>query len=196
MRILCIKTQKLPPEWARETCVSRDVFFKTVKDADMEWVERASAEQDESYKQIIPYILFENTAGELLCYRRHGTETRLHGFYSCGTGGHIDWTDKRETLEQTARAGIERELSEELENYDAGLLTLEYLGIINDTAEAVSRVHLGLVYRARCAAGYIPSPGEELSGAQWFTPETLAPLEKEAWSELALRLYRAAVTAR
>ncbi|MDR0551390.1 MAG: NUDIX domain-containing protein [Spirochaetaceae bacterium] len=188
MRILCIKTTALPAEWVKESRALAVDFFEKVKDEDAEWIERADAEQDESYKQIIPYIVLENPGGELLCYQRHGTEARLRGLYSCGTGGHIDWTDRRETLPLTIKAGIARELSEELENYNAGSLLLEYLGIINDTEQPVSRVHLGLVYRARCADGYVPRCGEELSGASWLSPAALSALEKEAWTRLALRL--------
>ena len=188
MKILCIKTNDLPPAWVTDSCTRAAPFFSQINTAHACWIERASAEKDESYKQIIPYILLQNTAGELLCYKRHGTEKRLHGFYSCGVGGHIDSDDSGETLELTVRRGMERELAEELANFSRAGLDFEYAGLINDTQSAVVRVHLGLVFRALCKPDYVPAPAEELDGAVWKQVPELRTLPLETWSALALRL--------
>src|SRR5213593_910479 len=55
---------------------------------------RSEAEQDKRYKQLIPYVLIICN-GRILRYRRGkgGQETRLHGLYSVGVGGHISEED-------------------------------------------------------------------------------------------------------
>jgi predicted NUDIX family phosphoesterase len=154
----------------------------------MRWVERSLAEKDPSYKQIIPYIIVQNSAGQFLCYPRHGAEERLHGYYSCGIGGHIDEVDKRESFAETVRVGMTRELSEEISNFAPELVELSFKGIINETESEVGQVHLGVVYLARCRGAYLPLPSEETGGMEWKTAEELASLEKELWSDLALGL--------
>src|SRR5690348_17937076 len=56
---------------------------------------RSEAEQDRRYKQLIPYVLLVSN-GKILRYRRGkgGQETRLHGLYSVGVGGHISEEDR------------------------------------------------------------------------------------------------------
>jgi predicted NUDIX family phosphoesterase len=188
VQILCVKTNSLPLEWTQKTRALCADVFSHVRDADIHWIERGHAENDETYRQIIPYIVIMDTAGKFLCYPRHGNEARLHGFYSCGIGGHIDIPDKHETFSQTVYAGLARELSEELANFSQDSLLLEYRGIINDIDSPVSRVHFGLVFLGRCAEGYLPAPSAELSGARWLSRKELEGQKKEAWSKLALEL--------
>src|SRR5438270_9930341 len=54
------------------------------------YLNRSDAEQDKRYKQLIPYVLVI-CDGKILRYRRGrgGQETRLHGLYCVGIGGHI-----------------------------------------------------------------------------------------------------------
>src|SRR5213593_2530317 len=58
------------------------------------YLNRSEAEQDRRYKQLIPYVLVICN-GKILRYRRGrgGQETRLHGLYSVGIGGHISEED-------------------------------------------------------------------------------------------------------
>jgi predicted NUDIX family phosphoesterase len=186
--ICCVETSALPAAWIRESGAFPLDIHATLNATHVRWIERAIAEDDPAYKQLIPYVLIRNSAGQLLCYPRHGTEARLHGLYSCGIGGHIDAIDRRETLVETVNAGMMRELGEELSNFEPSAIQLEYRGIINDADSGVGQVHLGLVYVAQCAAGYIPAPDEELAGAEWLNIEQLRSLRKEAWSDLAFRL--------
>jgi predicted NUDIX family phosphoesterase len=186
MKICCIERRIVPLSWLHGTGLIADDFFSTVSDDSLLWIERSHAEEDESYKQIIPYVLVQNSAGDLLSYRRHGTEARLHGLYSCGIGGHIEECDRHESFASTVRAGLLRELAEELINFTEDSVDLMYKGLISDAASAVSRVHLGLVFTARCHAGFIPQPGEELTGMEWKTPEAVRVLRTEQWTTLAL----------
>jgi len=57
------------------------------------WLERAQAEHDERYLQLIPYLLLHDASGQLWCYQRSGGDARLQGRCSCGVGGHVDAED-------------------------------------------------------------------------------------------------------
>lgn len=130
------------------------------------WVEREHAETDESYLQIIPYLIIEkqNNFGEedseFFMYQRlkKGKEARLHDNYSLGVGGHIDWDKDGVTLYNLVPSrdvvfmSAKDELNEEVnllgtaQNFSAlqpdDVLWLDH---IYDDSNAVGRVHLGLV---------------------------------------------------
>src|SRR5271156_577764 len=61
---------------------------------DLTYLNRSDAEQNRSYKQLIPYALLICN-GRILRYQRGklGGEKRLHGLYSVGIGGHISEED-------------------------------------------------------------------------------------------------------
>lgn len=188
MKICCVETVKLPPAWIKGTSVLAADFFETARDSDMRWVERSDAETDPAYKQIIPYIVMRDSAARILCYPRHGSEERLHGLYSCGIGGHIDESDHKGGFAETVKAGMFRELAEEIRNFDPERVNLVYKGIINETDTPVGAVHLGLVYLAVSKAAYRPEPSEETAGMAWKTIGELKSLNMERWSRLALKL--------
>ncbi|MFN3412355.1 MAG: hypothetical protein ACK4YF_09375, partial [Exilispira sp.] len=64
--------------------------------------QRDIVEHDISKKQIIPYIIIQDSQNRFFIYRRKGNEKRLHGFYSSGTGGHIDYEDIKENIKKEA----------------------------------------------------------------------------------------------
>jgi predicted NUDIX family phosphoesterase len=190
MKICCVDTNRLPAELTAGTAARAVDFFSFVSAADIRWIERSEAETNNAYKQIIPYIVVLQSSGRILCYPRHGAESRLHGFYSCGIGGHIDIEDGRDTFEKTVTTGMMRELKEELADFRENRVELVYRGIINETESPVGQVHLGLVYTALCMGDYAPQPSEETSGMEWKTPEELKLIKKELWSDLALELIK------
>ncbi|MDR1279039.1 MAG: NUDIX domain-containing protein, partial [Treponema sp.] len=152
------------------------------------WIERAEAETEPRYRQIIPYIIMQDSESRLLCYPRHGSEQRLHGLWSCGIGGHIDEDDNGGGFAETVKTGMLRELSEELANFNPNMVNLVYKGIINELDTPVGRVHLGLVYLALCKDDYKPEPSEETAGMEWKTTAQMESLNMEQWSHLALKL--------
>jgi predicted NUDIX family phosphoesterase len=108
---------------------------------------RAQAEKDPAYKQIIPYVLvaFENSVLHYVRGKKAG-EQRLVAKGSIGIGGHMNETD--ESLfamdEQAYRAGVEREVNEEIRidtRFDDRIVAL-----LNDDTTDVGRVHLGIVH--------------------------------------------------
>ncbi|UXF00117.1 DNA mismatch repair protein MutT [Fervidobacterium riparium] len=109
------------------------------------FVERAKAEYDESIRQIIPYIVLKD-GDEYIFFKRtsNQTEKRLHNLITLGVGGHLNTEDSNEPKE-CLQKGLWRELKEEV---DVELLSMEYVGLINDMENPVSRVHIGVLYIA------------------------------------------------
>ena len=109
------------------------------------YLNRTEAEQDKRYKQLIPYVLLI-CDGKILRYRRGkgGQETRLHGLYSVGVGGHISDEDHGLFSKDVGYwDGMRRELMEEVaieEVKDAAV------AVINDDSTDVGYVHFGVVH--------------------------------------------------
>lgn len=106
---------------------------------------RSEAEQDRRYKQLIPYVLLLCN-GKILRYRRGkgGQETRLHGLYSVGIGGHI--SDEDHGLFSTGigyEEGMRRELMEEVA---VDQVNAPAVALINDDSTEVGYVHFGVVH--------------------------------------------------
>lgn len=111
------------------------------------YLNRSEAEQDRRYKQLIPYVLII-CGDKILRYRRGkgGQETRLHGLYSVGIGGHISEEDSGLFSKQLGyEEGMRRELLEEVAIED---LQEAAVGVINDDSTDVGYVHFGVVHVA------------------------------------------------
>jgi len=155
--------------------------------ANLLYLNRSDAEQDPRYKQLIPYVLV--FCGEkILRYRRGkgGEETRLHGLYSVGIGGHISEEDHELfSRDRGYREGMQRELMEEVAISD---MEEAAVAVINDDSTEVGRVHFGVVHVVQVAGE--PSPGRR-SGI--VRPE-FVPINEavenvagyESWSRLCL----------
>ncbi len=146
-RVLCFE-RKLFEELGVFQGLSLDVekYLPVVTaPANLRYRNRSDAEQDQRYKQLIPYVLiFCN--GRILRYRRGkgGQETRLHGLYSVGIGGHISEEDHGMfSKDRGYQDGMRRELMEEVaitEVKDAAV------AVINDDSTEVGTVHFGVVH--------------------------------------------------
>lgn len=106
---------------------------------------RGDVEDDPSFQQIIPYIVFNcETRFFIYKYLPQAGESRLVDTYQIGIGGHINESDvngANDVLEE----GMMREWSEEV-NYSGGFLEKKFIGLLNDDTNPVEQVHLGLVY--------------------------------------------------
>ncbi|HEV2318873.1 MAG TPA: hypothetical protein VGV18_03940 [Verrucomicrobiae bacterium] len=114
------------------------------------YLDRTQAEHDQRYKQIIPYALIL-CGDKILRYRRgkRGAESRLHGLYSVGVGGHIreqeNWPFSRGL---GYREAMRRRLMEEL---DMDMTRETAVAVINDDSTEVGSVHFGVVHIVRVA---------------------------------------------
>jgi predicted NUDIX family phosphoesterase len=111
---------------------------------------RNEAEQDKRFKQLIPYVLVICN-GRILRYRRGkgGQETRLHGLFSVGIGGHISEEDHGLfSAGPGYQEGMRRELMEEVAIDDFNDAAV---AVINDDSTDVGQVHFGVVHIVRVA---------------------------------------------
>lgn len=192
--VLCIKRKLIPPEWVSIESIIKtpeNDFFSICQTAGFEWVERAHAENDPSYKQVIPYILIQSSAEDkTAAYRRQGSEKRLHDLWSVGIGGHINPIDidsDTDSFREILLAGMDRELDEELISRPAAA-TPRFIGTINEERTEVGSVHLGAVFQLMATDLSRFVPGEELTDFQWIPSDRLGSLNLELWSDMALKL--------
>jgi len=161
-------------------------------DPNLRYLNRSEAEQDKRYKQLIPYVLLI-CEDKILRYRRGkgGQETRLHGLFSVGIGGHISEEDLGlfTRKDQGYQEGMRRELMEEVA-IDAG--SEPAVAAINDDSTEVGLVHFGVVH-------IVQVPDESVVGhrsgilAPEFIPIADAikdPSGYESWSRFCLENLR------
>ena len=106
------------------------------------YLDRPVAEQDPSFKQLIPYVVVRDRAHTFLMERTDaGGDARLHGKASIGVGGHLNPVDHGE---DALMAGLRREWEEELEaDWEP---EFELVGLLNDDDNPVGAVHLGVLF--------------------------------------------------
>jgi predicted NUDIX family phosphoesterase len=123
-------------------------------DATFEWKDRDEVEHDDTYKQVIPYLLVRCGEKWFLTHRtRKQVEARLHDKISLGVGGHVNPEDgepegnERLFADDYIGGCAERELNEELEiEADLHAIDLKMIGYVNDDSTDVSRHHVGLIF--------------------------------------------------
>jgi predicted NUDIX family phosphoesterase len=151
------------------------------------YLNRSEAEQNRLYKQLIPYVLLI-CGDKILRYRRGkgGQETRLHGLYSVGIGGHISEEDHGLfSKDRGYQEGMRRELMEEV---DIDAANEPPLAAINDDSTEVGYVHFGVVHLVR-----VPDEGVAGRRSGIVGPEFIPILDAvkepsgyESWSRFCL----------
>ncbi len=192
--ILCIKKKLLPESWVQKKSIvplEFDLFVEHCSAAGFKFIDRSSAEQNTSYKQIIPYIILQTKdLKKTAIYNRQGNEHRLYGLWSIGIGGHINPVDmevQNTSFEQILIAGMKRELKEELCQSSKDDPP-KFSGVISEDITDVGKVHLGAVFRILTSSPEKFSPGSELFQFTWEKTKSLPRFNMELWSELALEL--------
>ena len=151
------------------------------------YLNRSEAEQDKRYKQLIPYVLIL-CQDRILRYRRGkgGQETRLHGLYSVGIGGHISEEDHGLFSNRLGyHDGMRRELMEEVA---IAQLNEAAVAVINDDSTEVGFVHFGVVHVLRVADETIVGRRSGIVAPE-FVPVTEATKDLaayESWSRFCL----------
>jgi predicted NUDIX family phosphoesterase len=127
--------------------LSRDVEHygtRLLDPRNFSFLRRGQAEEDSSFKQLIPYVVMKFRDQVFHYTRGHGAgEERLRALRSIGIGGHINPVDHAQD-EHPYRQGMLREITEEVALGSGYSETC--LGFINDDATPVGQVHLGIVH--------------------------------------------------
>jgi len=150
---------------------------------------RAQAENDPAYKQIIPYVLlaFQDRVLHYVRGKKAG-EQRLVAKGSIGIGGHMNESD--ESLfawdEQAYRAGVEREVNEEIKidtQFEDRIVAL-----LNDDTTEVGRVHLGIVHVFRLAQQKVEKREAMITNLAFLTKAELLNRREslETWSQICV----------
>ena len=150
---------------------------------------RAQAENDPTYKQIIPYVLlaFKNKVLYYVRGKKAG-EQRLVAKGSIGIGGHMNETD--ESLfaldEQAYRTGVEREVNEEIEINTP--FQDRIVALLNDDTTEVGQVHLGIVHIFHLAEQKVKKREAMITNLSFLTrAELMARRESlESWSQICV----------
>ena len=189
-QVLVVKREEIFPDGAWHGFVTEDLerhqrvirerhFFKA----------RADVENDPSFQQIIPYVVFRHDDRYLLTHRlRASSEKRLRKQYSLGVGGHINPGD----LEggDPILDGLKREWSEEVV-YE-GRFEARLLGLLNEESSPVSKVHLGVVFLVEGDSPDISIRETDKLAGELLTLDEMRMhfLEMESWSQLVYERLR------
>ncbi len=171
-----------------------DRYLKTLFAPDnISYRPRPEMEEDSSFKQLIPYVIFRHTdpAGRVSVYqysRGGGSgEKRLVAKKSVGIGGHISQEDGEAKDADPYHDGMNRELQEEVIIDTPHVINL--VGLINDDETEVGKVHLGIVHICDVETPDVRSNEDEIEG-NGFQPiqELLDNLDGfETWSAICLK---------
>jgi len=153
---------------------------------------RDEMEEDPSFKQLIPYVVFRHVDDQgvesIFQYTRGKGqgEQRLHSKRSIGIGGHISTEDTQQPGADPYLEGMQRELDEEV-SIDTPF-TRRCVGLINDDETEVGKVHLGVVHIFDCEKPAVqPRESEIILSGFVPTTELIADLDRyETWSKICL----------
>lgn len=167
------------------------------------YLERAAAETNDDYKQVVTYTVIQHQS-KILSFRR-GLYNRaanfLRGAQCIGFGGHVtdDDLDLFSVNDFGVRQNAAREIAEELMLPSGRPLvnpeSLEFLGILNDDSSDVGVRHVAVVMRYwvddwaqwRCV-----TKGEaSINRLRWLDTvrETIDLSEFEYWSQIVIRYF-------
>lgn len=153
------------------------------------YMDRAAAEVDPTHKQLIPYCLLlnKNNLEEAFAYQRTkmAGETRLHGKWSVGIGGHINPCDE-DSSDNRYFAGLKRELKEEI-GYDLHCPTCApIVGLLYDDSNEVGQVHLGVIHAIKVAPDTVKSDDPSISHGRFINMKDLKSFDLENWSKILI----------
>lgn len=187
-RILVVKREYFFPEgsWNGLKVVDFDQYLTMIQNK-KEFVARGPVETNYSYKQIIPYLVFEHEGSYFLMQRKAtASESRLASKYSLGIGGHLREEDIAGT---DLFAWAKREFEEEI-NY-SGKLEIEPLGLLNDDSNDVGKVHIGFVFLLKGSSPVI-SVKSELARGELLSLDTCKAryAAMETWSQFVFNFLQ------
>lgn len=207
-QILVVNRAALQIDWQGLKTSNLANYLEIIKN-NREFKARGLMEQDENYKQIIPYLIFK-FADQLFLMQRatKASEERLKNKFTLGIGGHVreldlsNYSTAREqnnsfhkssasasklsennSLTGEIFAWAAREFHEEIKY--TGNLNITTLGLLNDDANSVGRVHLGLVLLLQGDSAEISIKSELQTGFLCQVAACGEFLERmESWSQI------------
>jgi len=188
-RVLCFE-RKLLEELGVFQGLSLDVqkyLPALTSSSQLVYLNRTDAEKDRRYKQLIPYVLLICN-GKVLryCRGKGGQETRLHGLYSVGIGGHISEEDHGLfSKDRGYWDGMRREIMEEVAVDE---VKESAVAVINDDSTEVGYVHFGVVHVMYVADETVVGRRSGIVAPE-FIPMSEAvknPAGYETWSRLCV----------
>jgi predicted NUDIX family phosphoesterase len=146
------------------------------------FLDRPIAEANPAFKQLIPYVVVRS--GELVFLMERtdgGGDPRLHHKASIGVGGHLNPADGEA---DPMDAGLRREWSEEL--IADWQPSFRPVGVLNDDANPVGSVHLGVVFEVDAGGRDLAVREREKLSGRWADAAALAAAGErlETWSRL------------
>lgn len=207
-QILVVARENLKLDWQGLKTSNLESYLEIIK-TQRQFKSRGLMEQDENYKQVIPYMIFQFEDQLFLMQRAtQASEERLKNKFTLGIGGHVrelDLSNYSATREQNNSyhkssvsaskvsennsltgeifAWAEREFHEEIKY--TGNLNITTLGLLNDDSNSVGRVHLGLVLLLQGDSPEIKVKSELQAGFLCQITACSEFLERmESWSQI------------
>lgn len=190
-QILVVKSDILfkKGKWQGLRTNNLDYYVDLIKN-NYEFKRRGDTEEDPSYQQIIPYILF-SCGNKFFAYKyikNAGEQRLINHDYQLGVGGHINEEDiakRGDVLDQ----GMMREWEEEVD-FNGKLLSKKLIGLIKDDSRMVEQVHLGLLYHFVGDSENIQvKETDKMEGKLFELKEISENLSHSPWMEIAFKNY-------
>ncbi len=189
-QVLCVRRDDIFPDGAWHGFVTENLDrHQRVIRENYQFKPRAEVEDDPTFQQIIPYVVFRHDHRYLLTHRlRASSEKRLRKQYSLGVGGHINPGDLDGG--DPILDGLKREWAEEVV-YD-GRFEARLLGLLNEESSPVSKVHLGVVFVVDGDSPDIQIRETDKLAGELLTLDEMRIhfLEMESWSQLVYERLR------
>jgi len=183
-RILVVRREHLFPTNAWHGMQIGDfTHFQTIIDIHKEFHWRSAMEQDPTFKQIIPYLIFQHQDRYFLMQRRADASAQaLQNKFSLGIGGHIRQEDM---IHNSIFDWAQREFHEEV-NY-RGSVTIQPLGVINDDSSPIGQVHIGFALLLIGDSPDISIKDEHKSGSLVTLDACISFYDRmETWSQFVI----------
>ena len=182
--VLCVRRQDLFPDGAWHGFVGEglDRIQEVIRGQSF-FMPRGEVEEDPTYQQVIPYVVFRHREHYFLTKRlKASSEKRLRQLYSLGVGGHINPGDLE--AGDPVADGLKREWEEEVEY--SGEFEATLLGLINDDSSPVSRVHVGVVFLVEGSSPEISIRETDKLSGELLSLDAMRMyyLEMESWSQI------------
>ena len=152
---------------------------------------RSKVEENKTYKQIIPYLIFTHENKFFVMKRKsNASEGRLQNKLSLGIGGHI----RKEDIKKANIIGwAEREFKEEVKYH--GSYSIKPLGLLNDESNSVGQVHTGFVFLLEGTSKNIEIKDEHKEGTLMTLEECFGLYNSmENWSKIVLNFLKRQLT--